>query len=101
MSASTTQALEASLTDMHALSSGALSHIRGVARCALRALETEGGVRDLESLAEAFSVIALEAEMAHNNVGVEAERHGIQTTDAAWKMRLAAMHSKVKVKAIQ
>ena len=94
MSTPTTQALEASLTDMHALASGALSHICGVARCALRALETEGGARDLESIAQALSAIALEAEMAFDNVGVEAERRGIQTIDPAWQRRLNAMPSK-------
>jgi hypothetical protein len=82
------------LVDMHALTNGAFSRIRGVAQCALRALETEGGVRDLESIAQALSAIALEAELAHNDMSMEAERHGIQTIDAAWERRLKAMHAK-------
>lgn len=86
----TTQSLAAALTDMQALSSGALAHIRGMARCALRALETPSGARDLESIAEVLEAIAQEAEITHNNVGVEAERVGVETHNAAWMRRLEA-----------
>jgi hypothetical protein len=85
------QALLNSLIDMHARSSGALERIRGIARCILRALETEAGVRDLESIADALKAIIMDADCAANDVAVEAETHGIQTTDAAWHRRLAAM----------
>lgn len=85
------QNLLSSLTDMHALSSGAFQRIRGIARCALRSLETESGARDLESIADALTAIAMEAAACHNDVSVEAERHSIQTIDVAWRRRLEAM----------
>lgn len=85
------QELFSSLTDMHSLASGALSRIRGVARCALRSLETETGARDLEAIAEALTAIALEADMTHNDVGVEAEKHGIETMGKDWSNRMSAM----------
>lgn len=95
------QALLSSITDMHALSSGALERIRGVARCALRALETEAGVRDLESIAEALTAIAMDADSVHNDVAVEAEKHGIQTISGSWQRRLNAMPSIHQAEAIQ
>lgn len=89
----TENSLRNSLDNMHALANGALSRIHGMARCALRALETEAGVRDLECIAEVLIAIAIDADMAYNDVGAEAERHGIQTINAAWERRLKAMHS--------
>jgi|JI10StandDraft_1071094.scaffolds.fasta_scaffold276694_4 hypothetical protein len=93
--------LFASLVDMHALSSGAFGRIHGIARCALRALETDAGVGDLESIAEALMAIAMDADMVGNDVGVEAEKHGIQTIDGAWERRLNAMGSARRGRAIQ
>ena len=89
----TEKSLRDSLDNMHALANGALSRIHGMARCALRALETEAGVRDLECIAEVLNAIAIDADMAYNYVAVEAENHGIQTTDAAWERRLKATHN--------
>jgi hypothetical protein len=85
------QSLEASLEDMHALASGSLARIRGMARCALRALESPRGAGDIESIAEVLQAIAQDAEMTHNDVSVEAERQGIKTIDDAWMRRLQAM----------
>lgn len=85
------EALLNSLTDMHALSSGAFDRIGGIARCALRALETNIGARDLESIAQVLKAIAMDADIIGNDIAVEVERHGIQTIDAAWKRRLNAM----------
>lgn len=85
------QNLESSLTDIHALASGSLERIRGMARCALRALESPRGARDLESIAEVLQAIAMDADAAHNDVGAEAERNGIKTVDDAWMCRLRAM----------
>lgn len=78
---------------MEALASGSLSRIRGIAKCALRALETESGARDLESIAEALQSIILDADMTHNDVGCEAEHHGIKTVDPSWMNRLQAYPS--------
>lgn len=89
--AKTIQSLEASVTDMHALASGALERIRGMARCALHALESPRGASDLESISQVLQAIAQDADMAHNDVGVEAERCGIKTIEDAWMRRLQAM----------
>lgn len=89
--AKTIQSLEASATDMHALASGSLARIRGMARCALRALESPRGTCDLESIAEVLQAIAQDADMVHNDVQVEAERCGIKVIDDAWMCRLQAM----------
>lgn len=86
------QTLEASLADMHAMASGSLARIRGQARCALRALESPIGARDLESIAEVLQAIAMDADMTYNDVSVEAESNGIKTVDDAWMRRLQAMH---------
>lgn len=80
-----------SLEMMHCLASGSLSRIRGIAKCALRSLETDTGARDLEAIAEALKAIVLDADMTHNDVGCEAEEHGIQTIDEGWSKRLTAM----------
>ena len=85
------QKLLISLEDMHCLASGSLARIRGIGKCALRSLETEDGARDLGALADALNAIILDAEMTHNDIGCEAENHGIQTTDPAWLKRLSAM----------
>lgn len=86
----TIRSLEASVTDMHALASGSLSRIRGMARCALRALESPRGAADLMSIAEVLQAIAMDADMAHNDVSVEAGRCGVNTVDDAWMRRLQA-----------
>jgi len=83
--------LESSLDNMHAMASGSLARIRGMARCALRALESPIGARDLESIAEVLKAIAMDADMTYNDVGVEAESNGIKTVDDAWMRRLQAM----------
>lgn len=75
---------------MHALASGALTKIQGMSRCALRALETTDGVRDMESIAQVLQAISEQAEMACNGVDVEAERVGVSTIDKAWQRRSAA-----------
>lgn len=87
----TEQKLLSSLEDMHNIASESLSRIKGISKCALRSLETESGARDLEALAEALTAIILDADMAHNDVGCQAEAHGIQTVDQSWLKRLAAM----------
>jgi len=84
------QELILSLDSMCVTAKGALSRIHGIARCALLALESEAGVRNPEAIAEALMAIALDAEMAHNDVAVEAEAHGICTLDLAWQKRLEA-----------
>lgn len=78
---------------VHSLASGTLSRIRGIAKCALLSLETPGGVRDLEAIAEALKAIVLDADMTHNDVGVEVEAFGVKTIDPAWERRLKAMSS--------
>lgn len=90
MAANTIKSLEATVTDMHALASGTLARIRGMARCALLALESPGMEGRMESIAEVLQAIELDAEMAHNDVGVEAERTGVKTLDDAWMRRLEA-----------
>ena len=90
--AATEQALMSSLENMHALASGALSRIRGIARCALSSLETESVLSNAEAIAEVLQSIIMDADMAYNDVGCEAERHGIQTTDPLWLKRLDATH---------
>jgi len=87
----TEQKIHNSLEDMHNMASGSLSRIRGIAKCALRALETESGTHDLEAIAEALKSIALDADMSHNDIGYTAEKHGIKTTCSAWVARLRAM----------
>lgn len=89
--AKTIRSLEASLKDMHALASGSLARIRGMARCGLHSLESPSGARDLESLAEVLQAIALDAEIASDNVNAEAECQGIKIIDDAWVRRLHAM----------
>lgn len=89
--AKTIRSLEASLKDMHALASGSMERIRGMARCALHALESPRGARDLESIAEVLQAIALDAEIARDNVSAEAECQGIKIIDDAWVRRLQAM----------
>lgn len=91
------QELFNSFIDLHAQASGALSRIRGVARCALRSLEAESGARDLESIAEALTAIALEADMSHNDVDVSGQKHGLETMDRAWSNRMAAMYAAQKI----
>jgi len=88
---STAKSLLISLEDMHCLADGSLSRILGIAKCAMRALETESGARDLEALAQALQAIILDAEMTHNDIGCEAQNHGIQTLDPRWLKRLDAM----------
>lgn len=85
------QKLLSSLDEMHSFASGSLARIRGIAKCALRSLETEDGVRDLAALADALKAIIMDADMTHNDVSCEAENHGIQTIDPAWLKRLNAM----------
>lgn len=85
------QALFNSLTEVHAMANGAFERIHGIARCALLALETDAGVRDLECIAEVLKSIVIESDGAYNDVAVEAEKHGIQTIDAAWERRLNAI----------
>lgn len=79
-----------SLEDMYNLSSGAFTRLRGISKCALRALETDSGVNDLEAIAEALKAIILDADMSHNDVGCIAEKHGVQTIDKEWMSRLNA-----------
>jgi hypothetical protein len=83
--------LLSSMEDAHSLASGALSRIHGISKCALRSLETDAGVRDLEAIAEALKAIALDADMARDSIGAIAEEHGIQTTSKEWRIRLKAM----------
>ena len=88
-----------SLTDMYALSSGALERTRGIARCALRALETDAGVSDLEAIAGALLAIIVDVDSVHGCVSVEAEKHGIQTIEESWNRRLQAMANRPKLSA--
>lgn len=84
--------LEAALTDVHALASGALKRIHGSARCALRALETPAGVRDLESIAQVLTAIALDAEMISNDIDCEMERQDIYFKDKSQERRFSALN---------
>jgi hypothetical protein len=77
---------------MHALSSGALEGIRGMARCALLALESPRGVGDLQSIAEVLQAIVTNADQGHNDVDCVAEEAGVKVQDSAWMARLHAMH---------
>ena len=92
----TEQALMNSLENMHTLASGALSRIRGIARCVLFSLETEIGLNNPEAIAEALQSIIMDADMTHNDVGCEAERLGIQTIDRRRLRRLDATHQNRK-----
>lgn len=87
---STEQKLILALDSMCQAATGPLCRIRGIARCALLALESDSVFRNPECIAEALMAIALEADMAQNDVSVEAEAHGISTLDPAWKKRLEA-----------
>lgn len=91
--------LRNALMDVHALSSGSLSRIRAIARCALRALETPRGVRDLESIAGALTAIAQDADIVQNDIDVTAGEYGLQTIDEAWSNRLDAMFGATTVPA--
>ena len=90
MASNTIESLEATVTDMHALACGSLARIRGMARCALLALESPNPAGRMESVAEVLQAIAFDAEMAHNDVEVEAEKAGVKTVDDAWMRRLQA-----------
>ncbi len=83
--------LEVALGEVHVLASGALARIRGMALCALRALETPGGVVDLESLAEVLQAIAADSCEARHEVDATAEAAGIKTVADAWIRRLDAI----------
>ncbi len=96
----TDQTLLISLENMSCTALGALARIRGIAKCALRAMETDSGVRDLEAIAEALKAIILDADMAHNDVGCEAENHGIQTIDKDWERRLHVMSNRQVIHAV-
>jgi hypothetical protein len=95
-----TKKLLISLENMSDLARGSLSRIRGIAKCALFAMETDSGVRDLEAIAEALKAIILDADMSHNDVGCEAENHGIQTIDKDWERRLHAMSGRQVIHAV-
>lgn len=84
------QRLLTALEDMHNLSSGSLSRVKGIAKCAVRALETDSGARDLEAIAQALKSIIMDAETTANDVGCLAEQNGIQTVDKDWMRRLKA-----------
>lgn len=79
------------LGDMHDLSAGSLSRIRGIARCMLRALETKAGARDLEAMAYALESIVMDVDITRDCICAEASKYGIETVDEAWRRRLHAM----------
>lgn len=88
------------LADMQIITCESLQRIRAVAKCALRSLETESGVRDLEAIAWALKSIILDADIASMDVSQEAENHGIQNIDEAFERRFlasTAAHSKTQV----
>ena len=55
------------------------------------AIESEAIVNHLEAIAQVLTAIALDADMTLNDVAVEAEKHGITTTDRARSKRHTAM----------
>jgi hypothetical protein len=84
------RSLETTIVDMHAMACGSLSRIRGMARCALFALESPSMALDIERLAEVLQAIAIDAEITHNDVCVEAEGAGTKATDSSRMRRLDA-----------
>jgi len=84
-----------SLELMFFFSSSSLSRIRGIAKCAIASLETDLVLHDIEAVAQCLNSIILDIDMAYNDVGCEAEKHGINTIDPHWFKRMSAL-SKVR-----
>lgn len=88
---STLKGLRANINNMGCLAHSSLSKIEGIAKLALYALETPGGVRDLTSLGYALQAIANEASVGKDSVSAEAEESGEAYQDVEGQIRFDAM----------
>ena len=88
--ANNTKARIAAVNDLHATTFQALARIRGAARCALRALESPKGARDLESIAQVLAGIADLAEFTYCEVDWLGDVLGISHCKESWKRRQKA-----------
>lgn len=89
---STLKDLRANINNMDCLAHSSLSKIEGIAKLALYALETQGGVEDLKSLGYALEAIASEASVCKDAMSVEADESGEAYQDVEGQIRFEAMH---------
>jgi hypothetical protein len=84
----TIESLEAAVTDMHIAAYESMTHVRGMARCALLAMETPGV--SIECIAGVLEAIISSVDIAKNSVDYVAGEAGVNTLDPHWLRRIDA-----------
>lgn len=87
------QDLIITLADMNSLASASLRRIEGVAKCALRSMETAGGVSDLEAIAQVLETIIHDASLTNMELDCEAEENCLETLSKERERRFCAMNA--------
>lgn len=84
------QKLEATITDMHALSEQGFNQIRGIALSALAYMQTPDGYRHPETIAQTLEAIWQIADNIRDCIGNHASEAGFAYTDTDNEQRLQA-----------